>query len=92
MKEILLQILVIAYASVGIITLLGYMPTIKDLYHRKKMSANIFSYAIWTFCAAVAFLYSIFILPDLLFIIVSGLGFIGCAIVLLLALSLKYRK
>ena len=36
MKEILLQLLTIAYASVGIIAFIGYWPTIKDLYKYKK--------------------------------------------------------
>ncbi len=40
MKEILLQILIFAYASVGIIATIAYWPTMKDLYHHKKPSAS----------------------------------------------------
>ena len=92
MTEILLQFLIILYASVGIVATIGYLPTIKDLWFKKKKSANIKSYAIWTFCSGITFLYAIFILPDLLFKIVSGLNFISCVLILVLSISLKYRK
>lgn len=92
MSEILLQILIFAYASVGVVATIGYIPTIKDLWHHKKMSANISSYVIWTACSGITVLYSLFILPDLLFQIVSGLSFLSCALILLLSIALKYRK
>lgn len=92
MTEILLQILIFAYASVGIVATIGYIPTVKDLWHHKKMSANISSYVIWTACSGITVLYSLFILPDLLFQIVSGLNFASCALILLLSVALKYRK
>jgi len=90
--EILRQILIFAYASVGIATIIGYIPTIKDLWFNKKMSANINSYVIWTACSGISFLYALFILPDLLFQIVSGLNFASCALILLLCAALKYRN
>jgi hypothetical protein len=89
MKELLLQLLIYAYASVGVIAIIAYWPTIKDLYHHKKQSANVTSYLLWTFTTAIAFLYSLFILPDLLFRIVSGLSFVSCALVLFLCVRLK---
>ena len=92
MTALLLQLLIVAYASVGVVATIGYLPTIKDLYFRKKMSANISSYIIWTACSGTAFLYSLFILPDLLFRIVSGLNFACCALILILSLRLKYHK
>ncbi len=92
MTEILLQLLIFAYASVAVIATIGYIPTIKDLWFHKKMSANISSYAIWTACSGITVLYSLFILPDLLFQIVSGLSFASCALILLLSVALKYRK
>ncbi len=91
MKELLLQALIVAYASVAVISLIAYWPTIKDLYHHKKPSANITSYKLWTAASGIAFLYSLFILPDLLFRIVSGLNFFACALVLLLSINLKYN-
>jgi len=89
MAEILLQLLIIAYACVGVIATIGYIPTIKDLLFHKKKSANITSYIIWTLCAGITFLYALFILQDLLVKIVTGLNFVCCAIILLLSLRLK---
>jgi hypothetical protein len=92
MTELLLQILIFAYAAVGIAETIGYFPTIKDLLYRKKKSANINSYAIWTGCSTVTFLYSIFILPDFLFRIVSGITLACCALILFLSILLKFKK
>ncbi|OGE19332.1 hypothetical protein A3J19_03695 [Candidatus Daviesbacteria bacterium RIFCSPLOWO2_02_FULL_41_8] len=89
MKEILLQALIVAYAGVGIVGFIGYWPTIKDLYYFRKPSANISSYTLWTIASGIAFLYSLFILPDLLFRIVSGLNFGACALVLFLSIRIK---
>ncbi len=80
---LLKQILTIAYAGVGLISLIAYWPTIRDLL-AKKPSANTASYKIWTVTTAISFLYSLFILDDLLFRIVSGIHFFACSIVLLL--------
>lgn len=89
MKEILLHTLIIAYGGVGIIGVIAYWPTIKDLYHYKKSSANVASYVLWTTTSGIAFLYSLFILPDLLFRIVSGVNFVACILVLFLSINLK---
>ena len=88
MQNLLLQLLIIAYGGVGIFGLIAYWPTIKDLYY-KKASANITSYTLWVITTGIAFLYSLFILPDLLFIFVSGTNFAACIIVLFLRLRLK---
>ena len=88
MKDLLLKLITIAYAGVGVVGLIAYWPTIKDLYYHQKPSANVTSYIIWTLTSGVAFLYSLFILPDLLFRIVSGINFGACAMVLLLSLKL----
>ncbi|UCC91985.1 MAG: hypothetical protein JSV39_01860 [Candidatus Aenigmatarchaeota archaeon] len=89
--ELILTIIVFLYAITGIAIIIGYFPTIKDLV-RKKESANIHSYIIWTFTSFIAFLYALFIISDLLLEIVTGLGFASCAIILALALKLKYKK
>ncbi len=91
MREIFLEILILAYAGAGVLGLIGYWPTIKDLYY-KKPSANIPSYILWVITTGIAFLYGIFILPDILFILVSGANFVACVLVLCLAFALKYRK
>jgi len=90
--NLLFEALIIAYATVGIVQTIGYWPTIKDLYIKKKKSANTSSYVIWTFCTGVTFFYSIFILPDTLFRIVSGLEFASCAAILLFSIKLRNRR
>ena len=89
--DLLLKIIIFLYAGTGIIATIGYLPTIKDLYH-KKPSANINSYVVWTFCAGTTFLYAIMAISDLLLEIVTGLNFLSCAIILILAIRLKYYK
>lgn len=90
MRELLLNVLIIVYASVAVIGLIAYWPTIKDLY-RKKPSANINSYMMWTVTSGIGFLYTLFILSDLLLRIVSGLYLGANALVLLLSIKLRHR-
>jgi hypothetical protein len=92
MAEMLLQILIFAYAIAGVMAAIGYIPTIKDLWLHKKKSANTNSYVIWTASSGIGFLYSLFILPDMLFRMVSGISFASCVLILLLSMTLKYRK
>ena len=89
--EFILTIIAFLYASTGIIATIGYFPTIRDLM-KKIASANINSYIIWTFCSLITFLYALLVISDLLLEIVTGLNFVSCAIILILALKLKYKK
>ena len=89
--EIIFTIIAFLYTSAGITAAIGYFPTLRDLT-KKKASANINSYIIWTFCSSIIFLYAIFVISDLLLEIVTGLNFVSCAIILILALKLKYKK
>jgi uncharacterized protein with PQ loop repeat len=86
-----LKIILFLYAGTGIVAAIGYLPTIKDLYH-KKPSANINSYIVWTLCAGISFLYAIMVISDLLLEIITGLNFLFCAVILILAIKLKYYK
>ncbi len=86
------QILTVAYASVGVISAIGYWPTIKDIHFHKKPSANIKTYAVWTLTTGISLLYGIFILNDFLFRVIAGVGFVCCFTVLALSINLKYRK
>ncbi|MBI2572890.1 hypothetical protein HYV86_03465 [Candidatus Woesearchaeota archaeon] len=88
MSDPLVQLLIILYASVSIISVIGYIPTIKDLWHHKKMSINIDSYFIWTVCYGVTFLYCLFVLPDLWFGIYAGLNLLLCSVITLLGVTL----
>ena len=92
MLDLFLQVIVIAYACEVIITTVGYIPTVHDLWSHKIKSANIPSYAIWSVGTGAALLYSIFILPDFLFQIVSGVNFFFCVLILILSLNLKYQE
>ena len=89
MEKILLRFITLAYGSVGVLGLAAYWPTIKDLYHHKKASANTASYIIWTATSGITFLYSMFVLPDFLFRLVSGMNFAACITVLVLSIRLK---
>jgi hypothetical protein len=91
MTDFLLQALVVAYAATGIVGLIGYWPTIKDLYQEEKPSANSASYILWSSTGGIAFLYALFVLPDLLLRIVSGINFFACLVVLILSVRLKKR-
>jgi len=91
MKENLIYILTFLYGLGGIITFIGYFPTIKDLWN-KKASANVHTYLIWTITMFVTSLYGFFIIKDLIFILVVNLQFTACAFILILSLKLKYLK
>ena len=91
MKENLIYILTFLYGLGGVITFIGYYPTVKDLLN-KKASANIHTYLIWTMTMFVASLYGFFVLKDLMFILVINLNFLACVIILILGLRLKYAK
>ena len=86
--ELLIIIIAFLYATTGIIGVIGYIPTIKDLI-KKIGSANINSYIILTACSLVSFLYATLVISDLLLEIVTGMNLIACAIILILALRLK---
>lgn len=89
MQEFLLRILIIGYGATAIVDTVAYWPTIKDLWRHKKASANIQSFALWTLTTGITLLYSLFVLPDLLFRIVSGMIFFSNALILFLSIRLK---
>lgn len=92
MKEILIKIIVISYGATAVVDILAYLPTIKDLYKHKKPSANVTSYWLWTTTTGTGFLYSLFILPDLLFRLVSGAMFLSNLLILVLIIRLQSNK
>jgi len=91
MKENLLTILTVLYGLGGVITFIGYFPTIKDLWN-KKASANIHTYMIWTITMFITSLYGFFVIKDLMFILVVNLQFIACAVILILSLRLNNTR
>jgi hypothetical protein len=91
LSEILLNVLTIAYGLTGIVGILAYWPTISDLL-KKKPSANVESYSLWTITTAIATLYAIFKVEDAPLTIVIGLNFLCCATILVLDKRLEKRK
>lgn len=87
MKELLLEGLTISYAFAGIICCLAYFPTIRDLYFRKKASANTTTYILWTITSLITLLYSFFILNDALFMIISVSNFVLCTLISYLSIA-----
>jgi uncharacterized protein with PQ loop repeat len=73
------------YALAGIISVLGYIPTIKDLLKNKK-SANTSSYFVWTFTSLIAFAYAFFVVKNILLEIVTAMGFFCCVSIFILSL------
>ena len=91
MKETFLQVLTFLYSIGGIVTFLGFVPTMRDLW-KKKPSANITTYLIWTVTTFFTSLYGIFILQNLIFNIVINLQLFACFIVLVLRMRLSMSK
>ena len=89
--NIILTIIALLYASVGIIGFVGYFPTVKDLV-KKIPSANLNSYIVWTYSSCITFLYALLVVSDLLLEVVTGLNFLACVTILILAVGLKYGK
>ena len=87
MKEAFLTALTVLFGLGGIVTFVGFFPTIRDLWNRKP-SANAISYWAWGGTTLVTSLYGIFILHDLAFNIVINLQLLACIIVLVLRLRL----
>lgn len=92
MEEIWVTLLKLSYAVVGIVGLVAFLPTIKDLHVHKKPSANITSYFLWTLTSTISFLYSLFILNDVLVRVISAVNLLACVIVLVLSINLYATK
>ena len=88
MSETSIYILTFLYGLGGIITFVGYFPTIRDLWHEKE-SANMNTYLIWTSTMIVASIYGVLILKDIPFIIVTNLNLAACSVILILEIRFK---
>ncbi|HXK52366.1 hypothetical protein H6802_00780 [Candidatus Nomurabacteria bacterium] len=92
MHEIILKFIIFAYGATSLVDAIAYWPTIKDLWFHKKPSANSRSYQVWTLSAIVTFLYSLFVLPDVLFRVVSLVMLLLNVLILVLRLRLQTFK
>lgn len=68
------------YGISGVITFIGFIPTIKDLI-KKKPSANLATYLVWTSTTLISSLYAVFIVKDLMFVVVINLQLVACLII-----------
>jgi hypothetical protein len=85
MEKLWLDTLSIAYAFAGIMCCLAYIPTVRDLCLNKDSGVNTTTYLLWTITALITLLYSLFVLPDTKFIIISVLNFVFCSLILYLS-------
>ncbi|TSC58106.1 MAG: hypothetical protein Greene041619_795 [Candidatus Peregrinibacteria bacterium Greene0416_19] len=85
-----LSALAVAYGMGGIVTFIGFFPTIRDLW-RGKPSANFMTYVIWTATTFITSVYGFFILKNLLFDVVINLQLAACIIILILRMRLLRR-
>ncbi|PCI24227.1 hypothetical protein COB57_05240 [Candidatus Peregrinibacteria bacterium] len=86
-----LKILTFLYSIGGIVTFFGFIPTMIDLW-KKKPSANIITYVVWTITTLITSLYGFFVLDNLVFNIVINLQLLACSLVLLLRVRLWYTS
>ena len=91
MPDSSLQILSALYGIGGVLTFIGFFPTIRDLW-KKKPSANIWTYVIWTATTLITSLYGFFILQNFLFTIVINLQLAACVIILILRIRLALAQ
>lgn len=84
--HVMIWMLTALYGVSGVISLIAYFPTIKDLLHGVP-SANFTTYFLWFVYYVISVLYGVFILFDRLFILVSALD----AIILLVIVILIVR-
>ncbi|MEX0597426.1 MAG: hypothetical protein WD512_13105 [Candidatus Paceibacterota bacterium] len=86
------QVIIFLFGATAIIDIIGYWPTIKDLYIYKKNSANKRSFALWAATSGVSCLYGIFVLQDNLYIIVSSIYLLANLTVLILTIQINAPK
>ena len=90
MASVIATTIIVLYATVGVVSFLAYWPTVRHLLDG-RLSANTTSYLIWTVTSLITLLYSLFVLQDLLFRIMSGLAFLACLSIWVLCMRLEYR-
>jgi len=91
MNESFIYLLTVIYGICGVVTFAGFIPTMIDLW-RKKPSANISTYIVWTTTMFFTTLYALFINKDLVFIGVASAQLLACFVVLALRIRLNYIK
>lgn len=91
MSSLFLSVLKMAYGAGGVVTFVGFFPTIRDLW-KGKPSANVSTYVVWSITTFLTLLYAMLIVQDLLFSFVIGLQLAACGGVLVLRVRLKWQQ
>ncbi len=90
MSETTLSFLTILYASAWVIALLWFFPTLKDLFIKRKNSANPLTAVTWATTNGIATLYGYFVVNDLLFTLISWLS--CCCFIAISSMSFYLSK
>ena len=89
MTENWITILTTIYWVSGILSMIAYFPTIRDL--RKRIpSANIYTYILWFCYYIIALVYGIFVLKDKVFLMITSLDLTIILFIIFLICRLKY--
>jgi len=91
METNFITIITFLYAIGGAVSLIGYVPTIIDLW-KKHPSANVHTYLIWCVTLFTTSLYGFFVLQNLIFNVFVNLQLFACLIILILRIRLKFVK
>lgn len=91
MEKYFILTITFLYSIGGLVTFAGFFPTMRDLWKRKP-SANVHTYIIWSLTTFLTALYAIFVVKDLVFSLVISLQLAACLIVLILRLRLKLKR
>lgn len=87
------EIITILYGMVGIIGSIGFLPQIIHLIKNNTCEGiSIKTWLIWTYCSTISIIYALSQTSDHVFQFVTGVNFIGTAIILALALYHKTTK
>ena len=74
-----IDILIALYAINGVIAVGGYWPQVVKLYKTKKHpeAFSVPGWSLWVYTTSITFSYAVFINGDKIFMLVSGMYFLG---------------
>lgn len=76
--------LIVAYALIGFVSLLAYVPQLHRLFRSKNTvtDVSLHTWSVWCLDAIISLLYAIFVLQDLLTVLIFSVDFLGAASIL----------
>ena len=80
------------YVCVGVVMIVGYIPTFIDLIVYKRKAINTVSYILWGIANGATCYYSFMILPDFFFQIMSSIHFLSCISLIIINSFIKENK